>query len=110
MHDDIEVNKKYTGDEESRKIINEKMRRNARENIESYNESAERAVNLNNSGLSPNWSAVNGYITKNPKSTVLYAPDFNNYKYAGSGCWEGDGHRNKYTIWRRNENEEGRSE
>ena len=107
---DIEVNSKYAGDEESLKIIYEKMRRNAIENIEAYNESAERPVDFINSGLSPNWSAVNGYITKNPKSTVLYAPDFNNYKYAGSGSWAGDWHRSQYTIWRRNENEEGRSE
>ena len=107
---DIEVNRKYTGDEESLKIIYEKMRRNAIENIEAYNESAERPVDIINSGLSPNWSAVNDYITKNPKSTVLYAPDFNNYKYAGSGSWAGDWHRSQYTIWRRNENEEGRSE
>ncbi len=107
---DIEVNSKYAGDEESLKIIYEKMRRNAIENIEAYNESAERPVDFINSGLSPNWSAVNDYITKNPKSTILYAPDFNNYKYAGSGCWEGDWRKNQYTIWRRNENEEGRSE
>ena len=107
---DIEVNRKYAGDEESLKIIYEKMRRNAIENIEAYNESAERPVDIINSGLSPNWSAVNDYITKNPKSTVLYAPDFNNYKYAGSGSWAGDWHRSQYTIWRRNENEEGRSE
>ena len=107
---DIEVNSKYAGDEESLKIIYEKMRRNAIENIEAYNESAERPVDIINSGLSPNWSAVNDYITKNPKSTVLYAPDFNNYKYAGSGSWAGDWHRSQYTIWRRNENEEGRSE
>ena len=107
---DIEVNRKYAGDEESLKIIYEKMRRNAIENIEAYNESAERPVDFINSGLSPNWSAVNDYITKNPKSTILYAPDFNNYKYAGSGCWEGDWRKNQYTIWRRNENEEGRSE
>ena len=107
---DIEVNRKYTGDEESLKIIYEKMRRNAIENIEAYNESAERPVDFINSGLSPNWSAVNDYITKNSKSTVLYAPDFNNYKYAGSGSWAGDWHRSQYTIWQRNENEEGRSE
>ena len=107
---DIEVNSKYAGDEESLKIIYEKMRRNAIENIEAYNESAERPVDIINSGLTQNWSAVNDYITKNPKSTVLYAPDFNNYKYAGSGSWAGDWHRSQYTIWRRNENEEGRSE
>ena len=107
---DIEVNSKYAGDEESLKIIYEKMRRNAIENIEAYNESAERPVDIINSGLSPNWSGVNDYVSSNPKSQVLYAPDFNKYKYAGSGSWAGDWHRSQYTIWRRNENEEGRSE
>ncbi len=107
---DIEVNSKYAGDKESLKIIYEKMRRNAIENIEAYNMSAEIPIDFINCGLSPNWSAVNDYVSSNPKSQVLYAPDFNEYKYAGSGSWAGDWHRAQYTIWRRNENEEGRSE
>ena len=107
---DIEVNREYLGEEESLEIIYQKMRQNAIENIKAYNMSAEIPIDFINCGLSPNWSAVNDYITKNPKSTILYAPDFNNYKYAGSGSWAGDWHRAQYTIWQRNENEEGRSE
>ena len=107
---DIEVNREYLGEEASLEIIYQKMRQNAIENIKAYNMGAEIPIDFINCGLSPNWSAVNDYITKNPKSTILYAPDFNNYKYAGSGRWAGDWHRAQYTIWQRNENEEGRSE
>lgn len=107
---DIEVNRKYEGDKESLKIIYEKMRRNAIENIEVYNENTEKKIEFINSGISLNWEGVNNYIMKNPKSTIMQAPNFDNYKYAGSGSWSGDWHKSQYTIWSRNEIEEGRDE
>ena len=107
---DIEVNRKYEGDEESLKIIYEKMRRNAIENIEVYNENTEKKIEFINSGISPNWEGVNNYITKNPESTIMKAPNFDNYKYVGSGSWSGDWHKSQYTIWSRNKIEGERDE
>ena len=102
---DIEVNKRYDGKEEELKIIYEKMRRCAVENIEEFNKRAKVPVVKLNSGLSPNWSAVNKYIRANPQSPILKAPNFNDFKYAGSGSWAGDWHREQYTIWQLDEKE-----
>ena len=102
---DIEVNTRYAGHDEELKIIYEKMRRCAVENIEEYNKTAKVPVDKINCGISPNWSAVNEYIEANPQSSILSAPNFDDFKYAGSGSWSGDWHRNQFTIWTRDERE-----
>ena len=48
--------------------------------------------------LSNNWDAINEFIKKNPKSEILKAPNFDDFKYAGSGSWSGDWHRQQYEI------------
>lgn len=65
----IEVSRKYDGKKEELKIIYEKMKRCAVENIEEYNKSAKVPVTKINSGTSPNWTAVNEYIRANPQSS-----------------------------------------
>ena len=42
------------------------------------------------------------YIKNNPKSEILKAPDFADFKYAGSGSWRGDWHREQYVVWQNN--------
>ena len=101
----IEVSRKYDGKKEELKIIYEKMKRCAVENIEEYNKSAKVPVTKINSGTSPNWTAVNEYIRANPQSSILQAPDFDDFKYAGSGSWSGDWHNEQYTIWEADEQE-----
>ena len=96
---DIEVNTRYMGHDEELKIIYEKMRRCAIENIEEYNKTATLPVSKINCGISPNWKAVNKYVEANPKSPILSAPDFDDFNYVGSGSWSGDWHRSQYTIW-----------
>ncbi len=96
---DIEVNTRYMGHDEELKIIYEKMRRCAIENIEEYNKTATLPVSKINCGISPNWNAVNKYVETNPQSPILQAPDFDDFKYVGSGSWTGDWHRSQYTIW-----------
>ena len=95
----IEVNRRYEGQEEQLKIIYEKMRRGAIENIEEYNKTTKVPITKLNCGISPNWTAVNEYIKKNPQSSILKAPNFDDFKYAGSGTWSGDWHKGQWTIW-----------
>lgn len=102
---DIEVNTRYMGHDEELKIIYEKMRRCAIENIEEYNKTATLPVSKINCGISPNWNAVNKYVEANPKSAILSAPDFDDFNYVGSGSWSGDWHRSQYTIWTLDERE-----
>ena len=101
----IEVNRRYEGQEEQLKIIYEKMRRGAIENIEEYNKTTKVPITKLNCGISPNWTAVNEYIKKNPQSSILKAPNFDDFKYAGSGTWSGDWHKGQWTIWEDNEME-----
>ena len=96
---DIEVNKKYEGQEKQLKIIYDKMRRCAIENIEEYNKTALVPITKLNCGISPNWTAVNENIKKNPQSSILKAPNFDDFKYTGSGSWSGDWHNAQWTIW-----------
>ena len=42
------------------------------------------------------------------KSKILKAPNFNDFKYAGSGSWPGDWHKNQYVIWQMKEMENER--
>lgn len=102
---DIEVNTRYMGHDEELKIIYEKMRRCAIENIEEYNKTATLPVSKINCGISPNWKAVNKYVEANPQSPILQAPDFDDFNYVGSGSWSGDWHRSQYTIWTLDERE-----
>ncbi len=102
---DIEVNTKYSGQEEQLKIIYEKMRRGAIENIEEYNKTTKVPITKLNCGITPNWDAVNEYIKKNPESSILKAPNFDDFKYAGSGSWKGDWHKGQWTIWEEDGNE-----
>ncbi len=102
---DIEVNTRYMGHDEELKIIYEKMRRCAIENIEEYNKNATLPVSKINCGISPNWKAVNKYVEANPQSPILQAPDFDDFNYVGSGSWSGDWHRSQYTIWTLDERE-----
>ena len=102
---DIEVNTKYSGQDEQLKIIYEKMRRGAIENIEEYNKTAKIPIIKLNCGISPNWTAVNKFIKENPQSSILKAPDFDDFKYAGSGSCSGDWHKGQWTIWEDNEME-----
>ena len=95
----IEVNRRYEGQEERLKIIYEKMRRGAIENIEEYNKTALIPITKLNCGISTNWTAVNEYIKKNPESSIFKAPDFDDFKYAGSGTLSGDWHKGQWTIW-----------
>ena len=102
---DIEVNTRYMGHDEELKIIYEKMRRCAIENIEEYNKTATLPVSKINCGISPNWKSVNKYVEANPQSPILQAPDFDDFNYVGSGSWSGDWHRSQYTIWTLDERE-----
>ena len=51
------------------------------------------------SGISPNWVAINDFIRENPTSEILKAPNFDCFKYVGSGSWPGDWHKEQHVIW-----------
>lgn len=50
-------------------------------------------------GTSPNWRAINKFIESNPESEILKAPNFDDFKYVGSGSWRGDWHNKQYEIY-----------
>ena len=97
---DFEVNKKYMDRDEQRKAIYDKAMEGIRAFVKEYNlENPEKPIRKVTSGISPNWTAINDYIRQNPKSEILKAPNFNDFKYAGSGLWPGDWHREQYKIF-----------
>jgi len=100
---DFEVNKKYEEKEEERKEIHTKAMQGVKAFVTQYNkENENNPINIVTCGISPNWTAINDYIRKNPESEILKAPDFNDFKYAGSGYWSGDWHKEQYVIWDNN--------
>ncbi len=106
---DFEVNKKYIGEDDKRKAIYDKAMEGVRAFVEEYNkENSQKPIKVVTCGISPNWTAINDFIQKNPKSEILKAPNFNDFKYAGSGSWPGDWHRNQYVIWQMEEMENER--
>ncbi len=108
---DFEVNKKYIGKDDKRKAIYDKAMEGVRAFVEEYNrENSQNPIKVVTCGRPsiPNWIALNDFIEKNPKSEILKAPNFNDFKYAGSGSWPGDWHRNQYVIWQMEEMENER--
>ena len=63
------------------------------------NENSNKPIKKVTCGVSPNWTAINDYIKKNPRSEILKAPNFDDFKYAGSGSWSGDWHKEQYEIY-----------
>lgn len=97
---DFEVNKKYQGNEEARKEIYTKAMQGVNAFVTGYNkENKNNSINMVTCGISPNWDTINDYIKENPKSEILKAPDLGQFKYAGSGSWSGDWHKEQYVIW-----------
>ena len=106
---DFEVNKKYIGKDDKRKAIYDKAMEGVRAFVEEYNkENSQNPIKVVTCGISPNWTAINDFIEKKPKNEILKAPNFNDFKYAGSGSWPGDWHRNQYVIWKMEEMENER--
>ena len=103
---DFEVNKKYEDKkgskrEEQRRAIYNKAMEGVVAFVEEYNkEYPEIPIMKVTCGISPNWDAINGFIRKNPQSSILKAPDFSEFHYAGSsGRWPGDWHKEQYVIY-----------
>lgn len=106
---DFEVNQKYIGRDDKRKAIYDKAMEGVKAFVEEYNlENPQNPIKIVTCGISPNWTAINDFIEKNPKSKILKAPNFNDFKYAGSGSWPGDWHKNQYVIWQMKEMENER--
>ena len=104
---DFEVNKRYEGKEKQRKAIYEKAMQGVRAFVEEYNaENPNKPIHKVTSGISPNWTAINDFIQQHPQSPILKAPHFNDFKYAGSGSWNGDWHRGQYIIYEEGKNHE----
>jgi hypothetical protein len=96
---DFEVNRKYS-DEETKKEIYTKAMQGVEKFVSVYNEENENnPIKIVTCGISPNWDAVNDYIKANPKSEILKAPNFDDFKYNGSGSWSGDWHTSQHIIW-----------
>ena len=96
---DFELNKKYES-KEVRKEIYTKAMQGVEHFVRQYNkENPDKPINIVTSGTSPNWSALNDFIRENPKSSILKAPNFDDFKYAGSGSWSGDWHKEQYVVW-----------
>ncbi len=97
---DFEVNRKYAGKTEIRKAIYKKAMQGVKAFVKEYNaEFSEKPIRRVTCGCSPNWIGINDFIRSNPESKILKAPDFDDFKYAGSGSWSGDWHREQYEIW-----------
>jgi hypothetical protein len=102
---DFEVNRKYS-DEETRKEIYTKAMQGVEKFVSVYNdENKNNPIKIVTCGLSPNWNAVNDYIKANPKSEILKAPNFDDFKYNGSGSWRGDWHTSQHIIWQEGKKE-----
>lgn len=97
---DFEVNVMYKNDYESRKEIYTKAMQGIGKFVKAYNEeNKSKPIKIVTSGLSPNWDAINEFIKENPESEILKAPNFNDFKYNGSGSWSGDWHKKQHIIW-----------
>lgn len=95
---DFEVNKKYENLQQ-REAIYQKAMQGVNAFVEEYNqENPSQPIKKVTCGISPNWDAINAFIRKNPRSEILKAPNFNDFKYNGSGSWSGDWHRGQYEI------------
>ena len=95
----FEVNKFYKGKDEQRKAIYDKAMEGVKAFAKEYNiENPNAPIKRVTCGCSPNWKAINDFIIKHPKSEILTAPDFDDFKYAGSGSWSGDWHEQQYEI------------
>ena len=96
---DFELNKQYDTDEVREEIYNKAMQ-GVNAFVTQYNkENDDNPIKIVTSGISPNWTAINDFIRKNPTSEILKAPDFGDFKYAGSGLWPGDWHNEQYVLW-----------
>ena len=96
---DFEVNKKYNGKEVGKEIYTKAMQ-GVNAFVTQYNkENVNNPIKVVTSGLSPNWYAINCYIEQNKESEILKAPNFESYKYAGTGTWAGDWHKKQHVIW-----------
>ena len=94
----FEVNKKYDNIQQ-REAIYQKAMQGVNAFVKEYNqENPSRPIKKVTCGLSPNWDAINDFIRKNPKSKMLKAPNFDDFKYNGSGSWIGDWHYEQYEI------------
>lgn len=97
----FEINNKYACDKEALKEIYIKAMQGVENFVKKYNhENKDNPINVVTCGVSPNWSAINEYIKKHPKSSILEAPNFDDFKYVGSGSWSGDWHKEQYVIWK----------
>lgn len=104
---DVEVNIRYQYSNKARKAIYDKFMQGIEAFVAKYNEEFIKPIRRVHCGLSPNWVAVNDFIRENPKGKTLEAPDFNDFKYAGSGSWAGDWHKEQYVLWQENGKEKG---
>ena len=96
---DFELNKQYDTDEVREEIYNKTMQ-GVNAFVTQYNkENDDNPIKIVTSGISPNWVAINDFIRENPTSEILKAPDFGDFKYAGSGWWPGDWHKDQHVIW-----------
>ena len=96
---DFEVNYFYKDKDEQRRAIYDKAMEGVKAFVKEYNiENPNAPIKRVTCGCSPNWKAINDFIIKHPKSEILTAPDFDDFKYAGSGSWSGDWHEQQYEI------------
>lgn len=107
--DDFEVNEKYKGHDEQRQAIYDKAIEGVGAFVNKYNEeNTEKPITLVTCGISPNWGGINEFLRQNPRmNTPLKAPNFDDWKYAGSGSWEGDWHEAQYIIWQAGKEQKG---
>ncbi len=97
---DFELNNIYSGNDDKRKAIYDKAMEGIDAFVKAYNKQyPDKPIKKVTCGCSPNWLALNDFIEQNPQSKILKAPDFDDFKYAGSGSWSGDWHNSQYTIW-----------
>ena len=95
---DFEVNKKYENLQQ-REAIYQKAMQGVNAFVKEYNqENPSQPIKKVTCGISPNWNAINDFIRKYPKNKILKAPNFDDFKYNGSGSWAGDWHREQYEI------------
>ncbi len=112
---DFELNKKYqNASSEVTEKIYKKAIQGVKEFVKEYDkEESEKArkdsgyvakpIRIVTCGVSPNWSkgGLNQYIEREKSHHTLKAPNFNEYKYSGSGNWSGDWHGSQYVIYER---------
>ena len=102
----FEVNKKYMGNDAVRKEIYTKALQGIDAFVKQYNkENEENPITIVTCGKTPNWDAINDFIEKHSWTSFLKVPDFNEFKYVGSGEWRGDWFYNQRVIWKSPKNE-----